>query len=497
MTSGISVVLLAGTGGRALLMSADSIARQRAPHRDLVLVTAPDHPDPALIGSVAARMGASVLPSQPRPGVALNHAVRACAGEQLAFVPAGFVLSETLLERCAQAFDADANVSALAPGVQVQTPDGLGRAVWRPDALHPAAVLADPAGVPPVFVVTRAAVDGIGGFDEQLHALAEYEFWLRLTLSGRRVAPLHAPPVIRELGARMEVRAAHHDEYLAHLREVLDRHAPALGEHMQEVLVTRELRFGRSRERHRDLLGRRDNDLAELDRLRAAAAHHRAYLEHHGRAALDWGDLRRTEPVSRDWGYDRGTPVDRPYIEAFLADHSSDVRGAVLEVQEDDFTRAFGGPRVTASDVLDIDPSNSRATVLADLRCAPGLPSSHFDCIVLTQTLHVIDDVGAALQESYRILRPGGVLLATLPAASRTCLEYGENGDFWRVTPAGARRVVQEAFAPSHASCDVYGNVLTNTAFLYGLAAEELTDAEFSTTDPYFPLITGIRARKT
>ena len=43
----------------------------------------------------------------------------------------------------------------------------------------------------------------------------------------------------------------------------------------------------------------------------------------------------------------------------------------------------------------------------------------------------------------------------------------------------------------------MYGNILTNTAFLHGLAAEELTDEEFAATDPYFPAITGIRARKS
>ena len=42
-----------------------------------------------------------------------------------------------------------------------------------------------------------------------------------------------------------------------------------------------------------------------------------------------------------------------------------------------------------------------------------------------------------------------------------------------------------------------YGNILTNTAFLHGLAAEELTDGEFAATDPYFPAITGVRARKS
>ena len=50
--------------------------------------------------------------------------------------------------------------------------------------------------------------------------------------------------------------------------------------------------------------------------------------------------LRRTEPISRAYGFDRGTPVDRHYIEAFLQRHApspdysaGDIRGRVLEVE--------------------------------------------------------------------------------------------------------------------------------------------------------------------
>jgi peptidoglycan/xylan/chitin deacetylase (PgdA/CDA1 family) len=102
----------------------------------------------------------------------------------------------------------------------------------------------------------------------------------------------------------------------------------------------------------------------------------------------------------------------------------------------------------------------------------------------------------AALTECHRILKPGGVLLATFPAASRVCLEYGEHGDFWRMTPAGAQTLVESAFTSSEITCEPFGNVLTNTAFLHGLGASELTDAEFDQYDPYFPALTGVRARK-
>jgi peptidoglycan/xylan/chitin deacetylase (PgdA/CDA1 family)/SAM-dependent methyltransferase len=265
---------------------------------------------------------------------------------------------------------------------------------------------------------------------------------------------------------------------------------------MSDLVVRLEMASGELIRRHRAQLADRDRELAELERIRAETAHHRAYIAHHGDPAIDWGDLRRLDPVSRDWGYDRGIPIDRRYIDDFLSSSSSDIRGAVLEVQEDDFTRRFGGPRVTRSDVVDLDDSNRRATIVADLRDAVGLQEAEFDCIILTQTLHVIDDATAVVRECFRLLRPGGVLLATLPSASRVCLEYGEAGDFWRATPAGARALFEPVFGADNVEIRTLGNVLTNVAFLHGLGCRELTDEEFERTDPFHPLLVGVRAQK-
>ena len=42
--------------------------------------------------------------------------------------------------------------------------------------------------------------------------------------------------------------------------------------------------------------------------------------------------LRRLAPVSDKWGHDRGTPVDRWYIERFLERQAGDIRGRVLSL---------------------------------------------------------------------------------------------------------------------------------------------------------------------
>jgi peptidoglycan/xylan/chitin deacetylase (PgdA/CDA1 family) len=151
---------------------------------------------------------------------------------------------------------------------------------------------------------------------------------------------------------------------------------------------------------------------------------------------------------------------------------------------------------VIRSDVLDIDPGNHRATIIADLRASDRLPAESYDCFILTQTLHLIDDIQAAVATAYRALKPGGVLLATLPCVSMVAEEYGASGDHWRVTEAGARRLFNGVFPPELVETRARGNVLAATAFLYGLSCEELEPGELDADDPAYPVIVTVRAVK-
>lgn len=203
------------------------------------------------------------------------------------------------------------------------------------------------------------------------------------------------------------------------------------------------------------------------------------------------GSLGKTTPVSSKWGYDRGLPVDRWYIDRFLEEHRGDITGRVLEVKDSGYTDRFGHA-VEERAVLDVDPDNQLATYVADLAAADELPSEAFDCFVLTQTLQYILDLRGALAHAHRVLRPGGVLLATLPVTSPVA--GSPLTDFWRFTPLVAERLLEEAFAPGEVRVDGRGNVLAQVAFLEGLAAEDLTDAELAVHDARFPLVTCARA---
>ncbi len=211
---------------------------------------------------------------------------------------------------------------------------------------------------------------------------------------------------------------------------------------------------------------------------------------------LRW--LWRVRPVHDEFGCYYGTPVDRFYIERFLAGHARDVRGHVLEIGDDTYTRRYGEGRVTSGDVLHAIAGNAAATIVADLTDAPHIASNRFDCIVFTQTLQCIYDFRAALRTLHRILKPGGVLLVTIPGVAHQISreERPYWGDFWRWTTLSAERMFAEVFPAECVQIRAHGNVLTSVAFLHGLVVEELRAKDFEHDDPAYELSICIRAVK-
>ena len=213
---------------------------------------------------------------------------------------------------------------------------------------------------------------------------------------------------------------------------------------------------------------------------------------------VDHGDLWRTAPISTDWGFDRGLPIDRYYIETFLARYATDIRGHTLEFLDNNYTRRFGGARVTRSDVLHHQPGNPKATLVADLSRDNDLPDNTFDCIICTQTLTFIYDLRAAIACLHRILKHDGVLLVTVPGITRTSPEdKSRGGDFWRFTTESTGYLFREHFSEPQMNITSYGNVLAASSLLYGIAAEELGGDRLDIYDENYPVLVSVRAVKT
>jgi hypothetical protein len=175
---------------------------------------------------------------------------------------------------------------------------------------------------------------------------------------------------------------------------------------------------------------------------------------------------KAARPASETWGFDRGRPIDRHYIDQFFASFASDMRGGYWRLGSQSIPAGTHGT-LRSHHVLDINPGNKKATLIADLTAADSRETDRFDCFVLPQTLQFIFDLRAALSHAHRILRPGGVLLATVSAISR--IDPGLYAcDYWRFTPASCERLAQQQFGPNDLTIACFGNALSCAAFIKG-----------------------------
>lgn len=216
------------------------------------------------------------------------------------------------------------------------------------------------------------------------------------------------------------------------------------------------------------------------------------------RDPVHFGDLQRVTPITRSFGFERGLPVDRYYLERFLTAHAEDVHGRVLEFGDNTYTRRFGGEQVTRSDVLHAAEGNPQATIVADLANAGQIPADAFDCVICTQTLQYLYEIRPAIRSLHQILKPGGVLLATVPGISQLSrYDMDRWGEYWRFTSLSARRLFEEVFPGENVAVAAHGNVLTATTFLYGLAVEDLQPDALEHYDPDYELLITLRAVKS
>jgi len=205
-----------------------------------------------------------------------------------------------------------------------------------------------------------------------------------------------------------------------------------------------------------------------------------------------WGNLRRVTPFSGTFGFDRGTPVDRFYLHRFLDANRACITGRVLEVQVPSYTRTYG-QAVETSHTVDLDPRFG-ATYTCNLADAPQIPSDYYDCFLLPNTLPHVEDLSRVLQTVLRVVKPGGAILAS---AALLLPLIPDGDDFWRLSPEGWRRTLAREWAGCEVLVEGHGNCLSSAAAMYGLALEELREAELSSSDPRYPVLVTIACRKS
>lgn len=217
---------------------------------------------------------------------------------------------------------------------------------------------------------------------------------------------------------------------------------------------------------------------------------------------INFGDLTRVEPVSRLFGLERGTPIDRYYIHRFIDQNAESILGKAIEVGELRYLQEYGAATserciLTFDREMSNPKQGASKIIIGNLTAPATLPENAFDCFICTQTLNFIFDAPAAVRGAHRLLAPSGIFLGTVAGLSQISrYDMDRWGDYWRFTTLSLARILSEVFGRDLAITS-FGNAFAAQALLQGLAIEDLPRVDLlDVKDDDYQLIIGFKAKK-
>jgi SAM-dependent methyltransferase len=96
--------------------------------------------------------------------------------------------------------------------------------------------------------------------------------------------------------------------------------------------------------------------------------------------------------------------------------------------------------RATTYHTLDLRPRASEITYVGDIQNMPMIPDETYDCALSLEVLEHVQDPWRAAGEIYRILRPDGIVIVSVPHLSRL---HEEPHDYFRFTSYGLRHLLE------------------------------------------------------
>lgn len=515
----VAVVIPCYNHARFLDDALKSVLAQTRPANEIVVVDDGSTDDPA---SVVAKYPEVLLIRQDNAGLAAarNTGLLACSSEKIAFLDADDALEPDALALNLELFSQHPDAGFVygayfyTDGELRRTSGPQFRAVNSDASLD--MLVGNPVAMHATVLYDRQRLLDAGAFDPSVKVAEDYDAYIRLA---RRHPVACHPHEIAAYRIHTSNMSADRIAMLRGVIKVLDRYKPADSDLAARARWNEAKRFWQKhysqlaiaeRNQHGSM-GSKVQVLRAMwhaprptvgkalrtfkSRVRGLAREVTRSARRSPLARIDMGSFRTTEPVSRWFGFDRGTPVDRYYIENFLDRHGADIRGRVLEVGDDSYSRRFG-QGITQQDVLHISPDAPQATIVGDLSKPDLLPRDAFDCMVITQTLHLVFDMMAAVRQLHDALKPGGVLLLTAPYITPIDPDEWNAQWFWAMSGQAATRMFGEIFGAENISVEVHGNVHVATCFLQGMAMEEVDRKLLDVVDPCYPVIVAVRAQR-
>jgi GT2 family glycosyltransferase len=483
----VTVVLITYNDAAFLREAISSVINQRRPADEIIVVDDGSEVSPAPL--IAEFQDIILLrKSNGGPSSARNAGLHRARSRYITFLDADDRLEPNAIATGIACFARRPEAAMVYGGYRRIQADGkpLGRPRFKAVGKNAYADLltSNRIGMLATVLYRREILLELGGFDEGLRRCEDYDLYLRLARS--HSIATH-PEIIAEYRWHGRNTSSDTPEMLRAALAVYERHRP------QNGALLKAWNAGQRNCKAWYTTGQRRHWDGKVGRAAVSQMLQKLLQSLVRRVNLD--ALGTTRPISLDFGWDRGTPIDRYYLENFLALNTADVRGRVLEIGDDAYSRRYGGSKITKQDVLHLDVKHPKATLVGDLTQPNVLPDDAFDCILLTQTLQLIFDLDQAVRRLHGSLKPGGVLLLTVGGISQ--IDRGQWRDHWcwSFTGVSIRKLFEPYFA-SEMEIKTHGNVFAATAFLQGMALEEVDRAKLDVHDPAYPVVITLRAQK-
>jgi len=215
---------------------------------------------------------------------------------------------------------------------------------------------------------------------------------------------------------------------------------------------------------------------------------------------VQFHDLFRTYSINPYFGSYQGMPICRYYINNFLEKNKEHIKGRMLEIAEDTYSRMYANRDVVEKPVFETLHYNgvqTDFTIIGDLTKPETLPVDRYDCFICTQTYNFIFDVQKAIEGTHHLLKKGGMVLATVSGISQISrFDMDRWGDYWRFTDKSIGILFEKA-GFSRVETVVMGNCLAACCYLQGVVVEDLPQKKLlDIVDQDYQIIIGIKAVK-
>jgi len=202
--------------------------------------------------------------------------------------------------------------------------------------------------------------------------------------------------------------------------------------------------------------------------------------------------------ISNDFGFKRGTPIDRYYINDFLKKSSDIFIGDALEFGDTNYLDRFDD-KLQNKFIFNYSENHytSNRMFFGDISKPDSLPFGTFDTIICINVLNFIFDISSALNGLHKMLKVDGRIILTVAGVASHISRYDMErwGDYWRFTDLS----IEAAVTKSGFEIDkltAYGNPYACSAQINGLSLEDLVEDKIMTKHKDYQLLIALVLRK-